>query len=501
MEEIKENKIKRAPIVVVMGHIDHGKSSLLEKIREDLVITKKEAGGITQHIGAYEIEKEGKKITFLDTPGHEAFFNIRKRGAKIADIGILVIDATEGVKEQTKEAYFAAKEANLLLIVALNKIDKPEAQPEIVKNQLAEIGLLVEDRGGDVPCVNVSAKTGQGIDTLLDLIFLLSEIKNLTTEIDVPAEGVVIETCLDARRGPVATLILEKGILRENKILGTSTTCGKIRSMEDFKGNKISEAFPSQPVVVLGFEECLAVGDRFKEYQTIEEAKENIKPININQLFTFKKNKTEEGKKVCNLILKADVIGSLEAISFILEKLPKEEVNLCVLKTGIGNVTIDDVKLANENKAKIFAFRVNIDSQAQQFLKMTKTQVKTFEVIYDLVEDLRREIEKILIPEVKKIELGTIKIIAIFKQSKNRQIVGGKIIEGEVERGCQVEILRENEKIGNGKIVSLQIEKKNIEKAQKGKEVGMLIESQDKINLDDILKVFKEEKRKKEVIF
>ena len=496
MTENIENKIKRPPIVVVLGHIDHGKSSLLEKIREDLVITSKEAGGITQHIGAYEVEVNGKKITFLDTPGHEAFFGIRKRSSKIADIGILVIDATEGVKEQTKEAYLAAKENNLPLIVALNKIDKPNAQPEIVKNQLAEIGLLVEDRGGTVPAVNISAKTGQGIDTLLDLIFLLAEMENLETDLSKKAKGVVIETCLDEKRGNIATVILKEGALKENAIIATKTALAKVRALEDFQGKRISEALPSQPVVVLGFEECPIVGEEFQEFESLEEAKSQIEPLK-KRIISLPEVK--EGEKILKIILKADVLGSLEAIEGIIEKIPQEKVKIAILKADVGNVNIDDLRLADENQAKILAFRVKPDSQAQNILKLKKIQIKSFQIIYELIEEIRREVERMLEPEIKRVDLGKIKIIAIFKQSKGRQIIGGRVLEGEIEKGSLAEIFRGEDKIGQGKIISLQIEKKNIDKAQKGREVGILIETQTKINLDDLLLIYKEEKQKKEI--
>ena len=271
MEEKNKNLVKRAPVVVVLGHVDHGKSSLLEAIKEDLVITKKESGGITQHVGAYEIEKNGNKITFIDTPGHEAFSAMRSRGAKVADIALLVIDATEGVKEQTKEAINYIKKSQIPMIVVLNKMDKPGANPEIVKNQLSKFGVLVESLGGKVPCVETSAKTKKGINELIEMINLLAELENLKADINAPPSGVVIESYLDNKRGPIATLLVKQGILKKSDIIATESAIAKIRNLFDFQGKEISSASCSQPCLVLGFNKVPKVGEKFKKFETLVE--------------------------------------------------------------------------------------------------------------------------------------------------------------------------------------------------------------------------------------
>jgi len=483
----------RPPVVVILGHVDHGKTSLLNAIRKIQFSEEKPGGAITQHVGAFEVEKNGKKITFLDTPGHEAFSAIRERGAKIADIAVLVVAGDEGIKPQTKEAILHIKKAQIPLIVAINKIDKPNADPEKIKRELIKEEIIVESMGGKVPSVSLSAKTGQGIDELLELILIIAEMEELKTDLSAPVEGVVIESYLDSKRGILATLILTQGKLKRGQIIGTNNSFGRIKNLEDFQGNSIVEALPSQPTVVLGFELAPKVGEKIKIFDTIEEAKNNLK----------KEEKTgsevieiQNKQKVLNLILKADVLGSIEAIENILKKLPQEKVVLRILKSELGEVTESDLKFSKQANAKILAFRVKTNPLAQKMAEKEKIKIMQFEIIYDLVEGIRNLMERIMEPEIVRINLGKIKTLVVFMSDKNRQIVGGKVIEGEVKKGTMIEILREEEVVGKGRIVNLQKNKKDADKGIKGEEVGILYEGTERIKEGDLLIVYTEEKRK-----
>ncbi|MCD6528188.1 translation initiation factor IF-2 [bacterium] len=501
MQEKIENKTEniqtRPPVVVVLGHVDHGKSSILQAIK-DFKITERESGGITQHIGAYEVEHQGKKITFIDTPGHEAFSAMRSRGASVADIAVLVVAADEGVKPQTKEAIFHIKKTGIPLIVAINKIDKPGANPEKVKQQLVKEGILVESLGGKVPSVETSAVTGQGIDTLLELILLLGEIEELKGDREQPGEGVIIESYLDKKRGPTATLILRNGVLKLGDIIGTHSTLGKVKVLENFQGAPLKEAFPSQPCIVLGFENVPQVGEKVKVFPNIESAEKYLeKEKSIPQrprVFMV-----ESGKKVLNIILKVDVLGSLEPIEEVLRNLPQEKVILRILKGEVGEVSDSDVKLAKSSQAKIIGFRVGISPIAQKLAEREKIKILTYDVIYELTQGVRRLMEKMLEPEKVRVDLGKLKVLVIFKTSKNRQIVGARVVEGEIRKGVLIEVFRNGEKVGKGKVINLQKDKKDIEKGVRGEDCGILYEGDTKIAQGDILVPYKEEIRKREL--
>lgn len=500
MTQQNQNKlIARPPVVVVLGHVDHGKSSILQAIK-NFKILEKESGGITQHIGAYEIEHQDRKITFIDTPGHEAFSQIRSRGAKVADIAVLVVAAEEGVKPQTKEAISIIKKAEIPFIVAINKIDKPEADPEKVKRELSKEDILVESMGGEVPLVEVSAKTGKGISDLLEIVLLVADMEGLEADISKPARGVIIEAYLDNLRGPTATLLLSEGRLEPGQIIGTFSAFGKIKILEDFQGNSIPEALPSQPVIVLGLEEVPRVGEEFKFFSNLEEARTNLQALKKEaQEVPLSVDSKESEKRVLNIIIIADVLGSLEAIEQVLGNIPQEKVALRILKAQVGEITESDVKAAKRARAKILGFRVKANSVAKSLAERENIKIMQFEVIYELVEGVRNYMERMVKSEMAREDLGKMKILAIFRTEKNRQILGGRIIEGEIRKGTQIEVMRGEEIIGKGKLINLQRNKKEAEKILKGDECGILYEGSVKAEEGDVLLIYTEGRIKGEL--
>jgi len=408
-----------------------------------------------------------------------------------------VVDCCEGVQAQTKEAILSIKKAGIQIIVVLNKIDKPEANPEKTKGELSKEGVLVESLGGKVPQVLVSAKTGQGVEDLLELILLVAEMEDLKTDVSKSAEGAVIESYLDSQRGPTATLLLTEGILKKGDILGTLSTFGKIKSLESFRGVPLEKVLPSDPVIVVGFENVPKVGENFKVFPGIEEAKSYLK---------FLEKKAPEvleisaEQKVLNLILKSDVLGSIEAIEEVLRGLPQEKVILRILKSEVGEISERDIKLAKGGRAVILGFRVKISPAAKILAERDKIKIMTFEIIYDLVEWVRKFMERIVEPELVRMELGKVKVLAIFLAEKNRQIIGGKVTEGEVRKGVQIEIFRGNEElVGKGRLINLQRNKKDIDRVSKGEECGMLYEGNVRVEEGDTLVIYIEEKRKTEL--
>ena len=503
-----QNLVSRPPIVVILGHVDSGKTSILNTIRNLQFTGEKPGGAITQHIGAFEIEvgnppspkaTEGqRKITFIDTPGHEAFSAMRARGAKVADIAILVVDGVAGVQDQTKEAISHIKKAGIPMIIAINKIDRPEANPEKAKRELAKENVLVESAGGKIPSVEVSAKTGKGIEDLLELILLVAEMENLKGDISKIGEGVVIESYLDSHRGPTATLLLRDGILKPGEVIGTSLTFGKIKMLENFQGEKIEIAYPSMPAIVIGFENVPQVGEKFKVFETVEEAQNSLIQ---SQPKTPKESPIglPTGQRVLNLILKTDVLGSIEPIENVLKGLPQEKVILRILKAEVGDINESDFKLAQSAKAKILGFRVKITPVAKSLAEREKVKIFNFEIIYDLVQTVRELMTKVLEPGIVRIDLAKLKTLLIFWTEGNRQIVGAKVLEGEVKKGTKIEVFRGEEKVGQGKLINLQINKKDVEKAIRGQECGILYEGDTKIQEGDILVIFTKEKRKLEL--
>ena len=494
MAKKNENLIARPPVVVIMGHIDCGKTSLLDKIRKTS-IQEKEAGGITQHIGAYQIKKDEEKITFIDTPGHEAFCQMRSRGAETADIAVLVIDSCKGVQDQTKEVIDCIKEVNIPVIVALNKIDKPAADINRAMVELQQKDILVETFGGKVPSVEVSAKTGKGIPDLLDLILLVAEMEDFKADISKPAKGAVIESYIDNKKGPLATLILKEGILSVGDIIATPSTKGKVKSLEDFQGKKITKIYPSDPALLLGLEGLPMVGEKFEQFKNLEEAKGQIKKI---EKITIEKIEAQPEQKTLNLIIKTDVIGSIEAVYDILKQIPQEKVILNFLKIEAGNVNENDIKLAKESNAFILGFRVKKTPIAKKLLLKDNMNVVVinFEIIYELVETVRKLMEKTLSIETIRTNFGKMEVLVTFWGKKKRQIIGGKIIEGMIKKGTLIEVTRNDEVIDQGRMINLQRKKKDIEEAKTGEKVGILYEGAKKIEEGDVLVIYSKRKEK-----
>lgn len=511
-EKLNSNSQSRPPVVVILGHVDHGKTSLLDYIRKAKVATR-ESGGITQHIGAYQVEhpvkspssptgQATKKITFIDTPGHEAFSAMRSRGAKVADIAILVVAADDGVKPQTKEAINHIKKAGLTTIVAINKIDKQGALSDKVKTQLIEYGINVESRGGDVPSIDVSAKTGQGIDDMLEVILLVAEMEELEAKESLPAGGVIIEAYQDANRGPTATLLLKQGELKEKDIILTESACGTVKRIEDWRGRQVEKALVSQPVSIIGLEKVPMVGEKWEVVDNLELARQ--KAQQKGQQEQKKRAQAEvldigPEKKVLNIILKADVIGSLEAIRESLQSIQSDEVVLRILKAEVGDVGESDIKLAVSSKALIIGFRIKVSNSCRQMAEQKDVPISTFEVIYELIQRVREGMSVLLDPEIVRTVLAKLKVIALFKPVKNGQVFGAKVLSGKVEKGLWVDVFRNEEKVGRGKILHLQHEKEEVENLGANKNAGILFKADFNIEFDDILEAYREEKRKRKL--
>lgn len=479
-----------------MGHVDHGKTSLLNALRKLPFAGEKPGGVITQEMGAFEIEVEGKKITFLDTPGHEAFSQMRFRGAKVADIGVLVISAIEGPKEQTREALDVLKKANIPFLVAINKIDLPGADSMKVKRELMKWGVTAEEFGGDIPMIETSAKTGENLHSLLELILLLSEVKcEIHVNVNTKPRGVIIESHLDPKRGILVTIILEEGTLKEGDIIGTSSSWGRVRWIERERGKRVDKILPGEFGMVSGFEIIPRVGEVVLGYESIEEARANVKIEKIER----EQKVLKEGQKMLQIILKTDTLGSLEAIEDMIEKIPQERVVINIAKSGAGQVNEDDLKFAKTINGVVFAFKTGIDNVAKKILEREKIRVWSFSVIYELIEAIRKLSERVLEPEIARVEIGRLKVLVNFWRERNRQIVGGKVVEGQIKRGAKIEVWRDEMLLGEGRLINLQKNKKDVEVVNKGEEAGILYEGEIKIKEDDLLVFYLEEKRKLDI--
>ncbi len=500
--EDKEEDLKpRPPVVVVMGHVDHGKTSLLDTIRKTNVIAK-EAGGITQHIGAYRVRIHDKKITFLDTPGHEAFTSMRMRGAQVTDIAILVVAADDGIMPQTVEAINHAKAAGVTIIVAINKIDKEGANPDKIKQELTEYDLIPEEWGGDTICVPISAKYNQNIDELLEMVILVAEMKELKANPDRRAKGTVIEAQLDKGRGPVATVLVQNGTLKTGDIVVAGTAEGRVRAMVDDRGNKVKKAGPSVPVEIIGLSEVPEGGDTFyavddekKARAVVEKRKEKIKEehiksrsvVSLDALF----DQIKEGEvKDLNIIVKADVQGSVEAVKQSLTKLSNEEVRVNCIHGGVGGVTESDVMLAAASNAIIVGFNVRPDNGALSSAKQNDVDIRLYRVIYHAIEEIEAAMKGMLAPKFKENILGHAEIRNTFKVSGVGTIGGGYVQDGKISRNSQVRIVRDGIVVHEGILSSLKRFKDDVKDVAAGYECGIGIENFNDIKDGDIVESF-----------
>ncbi|MBR2914037.1 MAG: translation initiation factor IF-2 [Oscillospiraceae bacterium] len=493
--------LPRSPVVVVMGHVDHGKTSILDRIR-NAKVTASEAGGITQHIGAYQVNYEGKTITFLDTPGHEAFTSMRARGANITDIAILVVAADDGIMPQTVESINHAKATGVSVIVAINKMDKETANPDRVRQELTEYGLVCEEWGGDTICVEVSAKTGAGIDNLLENVLLVAEIKELTANPDRMAQGTVIEARLDKGRGPIATMLVQKGTLNTGDIIIAGTTVGKVRVMTNYKGAIVKSAGPSVPVEITGMDEVPSAGDIFNAVederlartlveQRKHEAKEaqfqNTTKLTLDNLFS----QMAEGEvKELPIIVKADVQGSAEAVKASLEKLSNDEVRVRVIHSAVGAVKESDVMLANASNAIIVGFNVRPDNGAAESAARDGVDIRLYRIIYDAIEEITTAMKGMLAPKFREVILGKAEVREVFKISSVGTVAGSYVLDGKLTRQCQIRIVRDGIIIADDHIAGLQRFKDSVKEVASGYECGISLEKFNDLKTGDIFEAY-----------
>jgi translation initiation factor IF-2 len=508
LEETTSDLEIRPPVVTIMGHVDHGKTSLLDKIREANVAAR-EAGGITQHIGAYQVEKSGKPISFIDTPGHEAFTRMRARGAKVTDIVILVVAADDGVMPQTLEAIDHAKAAKVPMIVAINKIDKPEAQPENIKRQLADRGLLAVDWGGDIEMLPVSAKTGQGIDDLLEMILFVADVANLRANRSRPALGNVLEAQLDRGRGPVATVLVRNGTLRVGDFFICGSVFGKVRALFNDLGQGVREALPSTPVEVLGLEDLPEVGDTFQVVTDTAKAKQIVgfretrerevemakkKRLSLEQFHRAMKEGEDGGAKELNVIIKADVGGSAEVLADTLTKLSTPKVSISVLSKGVGAITERDVLLATASEAVIIGFSVRPEKTAANLAEKEGVDIRLHTIIYEVVDEMKKAMAGLLAPVLKEVFQGRAEVREVFRISKVGTVAGCYVLDGNIKRSNEVRLLRENVIIHTGKIDALKRFKDDVSEVKFGFECGISLAGYQDIKQGDIIEAFLIEK-------
>ena len=495
----EEDLVSRPPIVTIMGHVDHGKTTLLDYIRHSNVVSQ-EFGGITQHIGAYQIEKNGSKITFIDTPGHAAFTEMRARGANVTDIVIIIVAADDGVMPQTKEAIDHAKSANVPIVVAVNKIDKPEANIDRIMTEMAEAGITPEAWGGEYPFVNISAVTGEGIDLLLETIQTICEVNGYKANPNRYAVGSVIESRQDKKIGGVASLLIMNGTLRLGDPIVVGTTFGKIRTMKDADGNSLVEAGPSTPVEITGLNDNPSAGDKFMAFETESEAK-NVasKRLEASRQNKFKKEtislddlfaKINAGQKEINVVLKADVRGSEEAVKNALQKIDVEGVRVNVIRSGIGTITESDVVLANASNAIIIGFNVSPSNITKEVAKEYNVEIRLYTIIYKVVEDIELAMQGMLDPEYEEKVLGNAEIRKIFKFSKVGNIAGCYVVDGIVKSNAKARVIRDGVIIYDNKIASIQREKDTVKEVKKGFECGITLENFSDIKEGDIIEVY-----------
>ncbi len=504
MEEDPKKLVKRPAVVTILGHVDHGKTTLLDAIRHTNVASG-EAGGITQHIGAYQAEQKGRQVTFLDTPGHAAFTAMRARGAQGADIVILVVAAEDGVMPQTKEAIAHAKAARVPIIVALNKIDRPDANPDFVKHQLAELGLVPDEWGGNTMVIPVSAKQKKGLEDLLEAILLTSDSMEIFANPAGKVFGTVIEAQIDKSRGVVATLLVQNGTLKDGDTILAGNTYGKIRAMFDFNGKKIRTAGPSFPVQVMGMGEVPPAGDVFQVVTSEKEARAMIQQqldakankqatstkITLEQLF----EKVQAGEiKELPIILKVDVQGSLEPIVNSLKELSQGDIKINILHAETGNISESDIMLAAASKAIVLGFNVDADGAANNLADQQNVSIRKYDIIYRMIEDIEKALKGMLEPEVKEINVGQAQVRAIFKINKVGTIAGCRVLQGEVRRNTRIRVMRNGTKVFDGEVSSLKHEKDDVKEVRQGFECGISLKGFNELLEGDILEAYVIEK-------
>lgn len=509
--DVEEDLSKRAPIVTVMGHVDHGKTSLLDYIRKTNVIAG-ESGGITQHIGAYNVKLDnGEKITFLDTPGHEAFTAMRARGAQVTDIAIIVIAADDDVMPQTKEAIAHAQAAGVPMIIAINKVDKPGANPDNIRQQLSGMNILVEEWGGNVQSQEISAKFGNNVDMLLEKVLIQAELLELKANADKKASGVVIEAALDKGRGYVATMLVQNGTLKIGDYVLAGKNHGKVKAMLDERGKPMQEAGPSIPVTILGLDGAPTAGDKFRVFEDEREAKSiatKREQLQREQTIRTKKHLTldEIGRRIAlgdfkelNIILKGDVDGSVEALSDMLARLSTEEIHINILHKGVGQITESDVLLASASDAIIIGFNVRAGGNAKDLADKEEIEIRTYSVIYDAIDEVKEAMEGMLSPEIKEQVIGNVEIRETFKISKVGTIAGCMVLTGKITRNSKIRLIRDGIVQYTGELESLKRFKDDVKEVTKGYECGLNIKGYNDIEIGDILEVYEEVAVKKKL--
>lgn len=507
--ELKEDLLTRPPVIVIMGHVDHGKTKTLDAIRKTNVVAS-EAGGITQHIGAYQVVKKDRAITFIDTPGHEAFTVMRSRGAKVADIAVLVVAADDGVQPQTKEAIDIIKAAGIPFVVALNKIDKEGADADRVLAQLSEYGVQVEAWGGKIPLVKISALKGDGIDDLLEMILLVADLdpERIMANPNRLAIGTVIESHVDKGEGPVATVLIQNGTLHKNDSIGIAHSLyGRVRAMRDWTGKQLDEALPGTPVKILGFKVGPAVGDIIEIPVDPKSLDAKVKTTRqVADAFIAKRQapvapkEGEEQKKMFNIVLKADVLGSLEAILGMLEKIQDEQVGVDVIKKGLGFVTDADLSEAANGSKIVYAFNAIPGPGIPEKARELGVEIRSYKIIYELQDDIIAELNKILIPKVDLMHIGEMEVLAIFRTEPLRQVVGGIVKEGKIVEGLKARIWRKDEPVGDVEIETVQVGKQKMKEVAGGTECGVSFKGKLKTEVGDRIEVFKEEVTQRKIV-
>lgn len=508
--ELSERASERAPIVAVMGHVDHGKTSLLDALLDTKVV-EGEAGGITQHISAYQTVRKNRPITLLDTPGHEAFAALRQHGAALTDVVIIVVAADDGVKPQTVEAIKFAQEAHAKIVVAINKIDKPTANIDMVKGQLAsEHHLNPEEWGGDTVMVAVSAKTGENLDKLLDMVLLVADIEELRAETDVPAEGLVIEAHMEPGRGPEVSMLVEHGILKPGMHMVAGLAHGRVRTLVDYAGRPLKEAGPSTPATVTGFKELPSFGDRFEVVKNEKEARQlvarhrselehNAVSANVTGSDLLNLMKKQDETQQLDVIVRADVQGSLTSLVDSLKLLDNGEISVRVIRSGVGNISENDVRLAESSRAIIYGFNVIMPPAVKRTAMRDKVSVRLYKVIYELLDDVRDNMTEMLSPEVVETELGELKVLGVFRTTKDSVICGGEVLRGKITPNLLVRVKRDKEQIAEAEIVHLQRQQVEAKEVFEGDQCGLELKTTGKLVVEegDRLEFFTRELKKR----